>query len=86
MPTFKATRIPRKEVREDTLGIFCYYFPQYTYAQAKLLPLVRIRDMLKVARKEQAKYMIDLTRVMSGSHTKKGVNNVLSYFNKILEE
>lgn len=87
MPHFRAQQIPKKELDpEETLAIFCYHFPQYTFAQAKKLPYVRVRRMLNAARKEQAKNMLDLLRVFSGSQSKKGVASVLSYFQKIIGE
>lgn len=87
MPVFKAAKIPRKETKpEDTLSAFCYYFPQYTYAEARKLPFKQIKFMLKAVRKEQARNMLDFLRVFSGSQSKHGASNVLSYFKKILEE
>lgn len=86
MPVIKAQKIAREAVKtEDTLSVFCYHFPQYTYAQARALPYKRVRLMLKAARKEQARQMIDLMRVIAGSNSKKGIDNVLSYFKDILE-
>lgn len=87
MPTFRATKIPAKTLSaENILSKFCYYFPQYTYEQARKLPYKTVRLMLKTAKIEQAKHMVDLLRVHSGSRTKKGQKSVLSYFEKIIEE
>lgn len=86
MPVFKAQKIPRKiQTSDDVLSIFCYHFPQYKYEEAKKLPYKRVAIMLRTARKERAKYMTDLLRVMTGSRSKKGTDNVLSYFKDIIE-
>lgn len=87
MPVFKASKIPKKAISSaELLTIFCYYFPQYTLAQAKEMPYVRIVRMLKVVRKERAKHMLDFARVIFASGNKSGMKDVLSYFKQIIEE
>lgn len=87
MPIFKASKIPKKNIdAEETLAIFCYHFPQYTFQEARKLPFMRVRKMLDAARKEQAKSMIDFLRVVAAPHSKNGAKSVLSYFQKIIEE
>lgn len=82
MPTIKVQKIPRKKADPDELIItFCYYFPQYTYWQAKKIPFVRIIKMLKVVKKEQALKYRTLTRIASANHTKNG-----SFFKTLIEE
>lgn len=86
MPTFKASKIPKSEQNsDDILSIFCYYFPQYSFQKAKEIPVKRIKLMLKAVRKEQARQMVDMMRVMNGSQSKKGADSVLSYFKEIIE-
>lgn len=55
-------------------------------AQARKLPYKRIHQLLKAARKEHARKMIDLTRIIAAPHSKKGqeVNKILQEFNDIL--
>lgn len=89
MPTFKAQKIPRKEVAsEDLLASFCYHFPQYTYATARRMPYRRILQMLKVANKEHAKKMIDLAHIMAAANSQKkgAIKEVVNRFNDIINK
>ena len=89
MSVIKTQKINKKEEStEDTLARFCYYFPQYQYHEAKILPNVRIRKLLRVAEKEKAKMMYDLTIAISAPHTKKGggVKKMLDNLKKIIDQ
>ncbi len=89
MPTFKAQKIPRKEEKlEDLLASFCYHFPQYTYSQAKKMPYLRVMKMLRIAKKEHTKKMMDILNIMSAVHAgKKGaVKDLGSKFSDIINE
>lgn len=89
MAKIKAKKIPlRVESAEDTIARFCYHFPQYTFHEAKQMPFVRIKQMLKVARKEQALLLYDLTRIASAPHTEKGkeVKKLLQSYKEIVED
>lgn len=89
MKILRVKRIPKKEApTEDIISLFCYYYQQYKYHEARRLPFKRLIQMLKVARKEYAKQMFDLTQITSAPHTKKGqgVKKLQDYFKKIIEE
>ena len=89
MPVIKAQQIPKKaESAEDTLARFCFYFQQYTYSEARQLPFVRVFKMLKVATRERARQMYELTQVVSAPHNDKGngVQKMLNYFYNLMEE
>lgn len=89
MVIIKAKRIPQKEISGDEiLARFCYLFPQYTFLAARKLPFKRIIQMIKVARKEQAKEWYNLTRAIASPHmkSKNAVSNLLSEFKKIIDE
>lgn len=88
MPAIKAQRVPKDvEPIEDTIARFCYYFPQYNFQQARQLPYKRITQMLRIAVKEQAREMWQLTQVVAAPHVKggKGVSKMLEYFKGIIE-
>lgn len=89
MPVIRAQKIPRKtESAEDTLARFCFYFQQYTYEEARKLPFKRVLKLLKIARRERARQMYELTQIASAPHTDKGagVKKMLKYFQDQIEE
>lgn len=85
----KAQKIPRKKTSlDDVIARFCYYFPQYTFADAKKkLPYRRVMQMLRVAEKERAAFLFELTNIAAAPHTKKGqgVKKLLDIYRKIFE-
>jgi hypothetical protein len=88
MPVVKVQKIPKKKhSAEDILASFCYNYPQYTYNQAKNMPYKRILHMLTVARKEHARKMIDLVRIVAAPQSKNGraIKNLIKEFNDILD-
>lgn len=87
MVVVKVQKIPKKiQKAEDILASFCYNFPRYSLAQARKMPYKRINQMLKVARKEHARKMVDLLRIVAAPHSPKGkdVTKLLQEFNDIL--
>lgn len=89
MVVIHAQKIPHKELDpEDILATFCFHFQQYSYLDAKRMPFKRILQMLKIAEKERAKVMYDLTQIASAPHTKKGsgVKKLLDHFKKIMDK
>lgn len=79
----RVKKVPRKkENPEDIIATFCYYFPQYKYHEAKKLPYRRIKQMLRVAKKETARQNYYLTRIISAPHAK----NASSAIKKLLED
>lgn len=89
MAVIKVQKIPKKKIKaEDVLSTFCYHFPQYKYHEAKKLPYKRILQMLRVAKKEHTKKMLDLLSIISAPHSKNGsqVKKLSDHFNDILNE
>lgn len=90
MVRVSAQKIPKAKGpnSEDILAEFCYNFPQYKFHEARKLPFTRIVQMLRVARKCHAAQMIEMVQIVNAPHTKKqaGVKQLLSYFQKIIEE
>lgn len=88
MAKLKVQKAPKKEVSsEDTFARFCYYFPKYSYAQARRLPYARVVKMLRVAYKERASMLAELTQIAAAPHTKngKGVRDLLSKYESIVK-
>ena len=85
MSIFRPQRVPKKEISsEDLLALFCLYFPQYKFHEARKMPYKRVIQMLKVARKEEAKRFLELTQIVAAPHTKrgKGVKQLLDHYKK----
>lgn len=93
MPVVKVQKIPRTvkvnkyKEWEDTIATFCYFYPQYTFAQARKLSERRIKQMLRIARIENAKKMYDFMQIIASQHTKKlkGVDKILKHYKDIIE-
>jgi hypothetical protein len=89
MAIIKVKKIPRKEISTgDILGRFIYYYPQYTYRQARLMPYKRIVQLLNVADREYAIRMLDLINIVAAPHSKdnSAINNLISNFKGRLEK
>lgn len=87
MAVIRVQKVPKKtESAEDLICRFCFYFPRYSYQEARQLPHKRIVKMLKIAREEKARFLHDLTESIAAPHTKKGkgVNKMLKYFKDII--
>lgn len=85
----KAQKVPKKtESAENIIARFCCYFPQYKFHEARKLPFVRIKMMIRTWEKEYARRMIDLVEISSAPHTKKGsgVRKVIERYKAILEQ
>ena len=84
----KVQKLPRKKTSpEDLLATFCYYFPAYTFDRARKMPYKRIVQMLKTARREEARKNIDLLQIVSSPHGKRGsVKSLYDKFNAIIKE
>lgn len=85
----KVQKVPKREVSiDDTIIKFCLYFPQYKYHEARKLPFVRVVKMLKVAERERAFLLFQLTNIAAAPHTKKGsgVKRLLDIFKRVFED
>lgn len=88
MVVVKAQKISKKAITSDEiLCLFVYKFPQYTFAQAKAMPYIRIAKLLKAAGKEDARKMYELMQIVVAPHTKKGngVAKVLESYKNIID-
>lgn len=85
----KAKRIPKPLSRfsqsDRVLARLCYYYPQYTFAQARKLPAKRVKLLLEEAVKIKAEDMFQLTNIAAAPKTKKmkGVKDLQAQFKRI---
>lgn len=88
MPVFSLKR-PKKSntawSEENLWARFCYYFPQYTFNEAKKLPFKRIMQMLSVVDKERALDAYHHCLAAMAPHSKKP-DSVLKYFKQLIEK
>ena len=85
----KVQKVPKKsEPVEDIIARFCCYYPQYKFHEARKLPFMRIKQMLKVWEKDYARKMINLVEIISAPHTKNGsgIRKVIDKYKNILEQ
>lgn len=89
MAIIKTQKVPQKkaESARHVLARFCFYFSAYTYEEARKLPAKQVMMMLRIAEKENARKMYQLTQIVSAPQTKKGtgVKKMLDYFKNIIE-
>lgn len=90
MATVRAKRLPQPKriSAQETLTLFCLYYPAYTYASARRMPAKRVYYMIKQARKKEARYMSEMVRAMAAPQSEKGkeVQNLLEYYKSIIDE
>ena len=73
MARIEVKKRPQKALSvEDILARFCFYFPQYTFQEARKIPYHRVIQMLKVVDRELSMKYLMLTRISAAPHTKKG--------------
>lgn len=88
MAIIKVQKIPQKTISIDEILMqFCFYFPKYSFKEAKQLPYKRVILLLKIAQKENAKKMLELLNIVTAPHTKNGsgIKTITSYYQNILD-
>lgn len=70
---------------DELLAQLCFLYPQYTLNEARRLPYKDVQLLLRVAQKQQAAQLYNLTQVVAAPHTKKGegVRKLSEHFKKI---
>ena len=89
MPRIRAQKIPTPKISpDDLLYTFCYFYPQYTYKEARELPYFRVVQMVNIARKVKAEEYYHLTSIVSASYTKngEGVKKLLNLYKEIMDQ
>lgn len=89
MATIKVAPLPSKKIEfksQIILAELCYYYPQYTYAQARRLPYKTVKLLMNTAYKEQARDYLILTQIAAAPKTKKfeGVKTLMNHFKEIV--
>lgn len=84
----RAKQVPKSSSKinvDEMLAEVCYHYPQYTLEEAALLSYRRVQLLLRVAQKQQAIQMYNLTQIAAAPHTKKGegVKKLSEHFKKI---
>lgn len=54
------------------LAQLCYFYPQYTLAEARKLPYKHVKLLLDEAKRMKAQENLDLLQITAAPHTKKG--------------
>lgn len=90
MAIIKAEKVPVEQASaEDILGKFCYYYQQYTYAQARRLPIMRVLKLLRIAEKENARRMHGFANMLMAAHFSKNssaMKKVVKYYEDKVKE
>lgn len=73
--------------KRELWATVCYYYPQYTLAEASKLSARDIKLLLRVAEKQKAQDKYDMTQIVAAPHTKKGsgVKKLTEHFKKQME-
>jgi hypothetical protein len=73
MATIKVASVPTKQIQaRHLLAMLCFYYPQYTLAEARQLKAKDVMLLLKIAQIEKSKEYFNLTQIAAAPHTKKG--------------
>lgn len=86
MNRVEVAKIPIKRVQPlEILAEFCYFYPQYTLAEARELPEVHVRTLLNKAQQIRAANYMTLTQIAAAPHSDKGkaVGKLISHFERI---
>lgn len=71
---------------KNILWKFCYYYPAYTYQEARKIPYKEVTKALEIAEAEKSKLMIDLTQVACAPYGKKNSpKKLIEHYKDIIE-
>ena len=89
----RVQRDPAKQAREsfdvdDILTRLCYFYPQYTLREARLLPYKDVVKLLNQAQKQEALRYYNLTLIANSPNSKKGkiAKDLISNYKKVFEK
>jgi len=73
MARIEVAKVPAREISaRSILAKLCYFYPQYTLAQAKRLPYKDVMLLIKTAQREKAAEYYNLTQIAAAPQTDKG--------------
>lgn len=83
----EVAKLPSKVSKQSNRELWakvCYHYGAYDLEKASRLPARDVALLLKIAKKEEALKMYDLTQIAAAPHTEKGrgVKNLSKYFEK----
>lgn len=68
----KAVSEKSKLSKRELYATVCYFFPQYKLKEVQALPARDVWLLLKVAQRQEAIKMLNLTQIAAAPHTEKG--------------
>lgn len=86
MAIISVAPIPKKSVNaRRLLARLCYYYPQYTLADARKLAARDVALLLDAVHQETAINYLNLTQIAAAPHTKKGsgVTKLISKYKQV---
>lgn len=89
MATIKVASIPTKKINaREMLAELCWYYPQYSLAQARRLAARDVVLLLKMAHRKEAELYFNHTQIAAAPHTKKGsgVKKLSSRYQKAMRD
>lgn len=82
--TVKVASIPKKKIKPiELLGMFCYYYPQYTLAQARKLPYKTVKQLLDIAHQQKAIEYMHMVYIGSAVRSKDGGKSLLKQYKRM---
>lgn len=71
----------------DTVAEFCCYYPAYTFKMARTLPMKRMLQMIRVARRLEAAKYHNLVQIAAAPHSKngEGVKKLMQHYEGIIK-
>lgn len=85
MAKIEVQKVPKKKTSvtdaQRTLGTLCYYYPQYTYNEARKLPYKRVVMLLNIAHERQGMHYHHLLSIAVATNAKsRHVSKLSNYF------
>lgn len=80
----KVAKVPESDKSpswQRTLATLCYFYPQYTFAQARKLPYRRVVLLINEARRQEAARYYNLTQIAAAPHMKNSGEAVKTLLN-----
>lgn len=83
----KVASIPKPKVKPlKLLGMLCYYYPQYTLAEARKLPYKTVKLLLDIAHQQKALEYMHLVQIESAVRSKDGGKSLHKQYKRMAGE
>lgn len=82
-----ATAPKQKQSPRKLYAQVCYFYPQYTLAQARKLPARDVALLLREAAHQEAARNYSLTQIVAAPHSEKGeaIGQLLDHFGDLMD-